>query len=132
MGIGMGNCVGDMQASSGLWTWLPPQEHTDWRCPGGSVRDADEYTPRYNPRVYHVHASEHCAGIADQRYRAYVSPPHARDVCCIRGQSAIARSSRDNRWYSPWCRLGCLEAISGARLVNGPGGGNCPAERGIP
>ena len=80
MGSGMGNHVGDVQASSGLWTRLPPQEHTDWRCPGGGVGDADEYTPRYNPRVYHIHASEHCAGIADQRHRACVSLPLIRET----------------------------------------------------
>jgi hypothetical protein len=113
MGSGMGNYVGNVQASSGLWTRLPPQEHTDWCRPGGSVGDADQYTPRYNPRVYHVHAAEHCAGMAAQRHMACVSSPPARDGCCIRSQSAIARSARDNCRCSPWGRLGCLEAISG-------------------
>jgi hypothetical protein len=115
MGSGMGNHVGDVQASSGLWTRLPPQEHTDWRCPGGSVGDADQYTPRYNPRVSHVHASAHCASIADKCHMACVSPPHPRDVWCMRDQSAIACSARDNRRDHPWCRLGCLAALNGLK-----------------
>ena len=113
MGRIMGNNVGDVQASSSLWAGLPPQEHTDWRRPGGSVGDVDECTPRYNPGGYYVHASGHCAGIADQRRMAYVSSPPARDICYLRGQSVTARSSRGNHRDSSWCCLGCLEAISG-------------------
>src|SRR5262249_23497963 len=108
-----------VQASSSLWTRLPPQTHTDWRPPGGSVGGADEYTPRYHPRVYHGHASEHCTNMADQRYMACVSSPPARDGCCICGQSASARSARGNRWCSPWDHLGCVETISGEECQSG-------------